>query len=415
MSERDKKLLVYLGSLIILAAAYFLVGRPYLDKIDAISTENDQLEMDLKKKQAAKEKSVDYQNDTIAAKERIASMIDKFPADNTDEKSIMFVVNMEKDIPVWINNVKFADEEQDLVNSAGKNTSDSTETTDATDASTTESEEQTSTSEEAQAEVEGETEVDINSYIGKDTEIGLAFTADYETFKSLLGYIRDYKDRMVIKELNVSYDKETAMTVGSMIVSQYAILASNRQLPDIETGIEKIGTSNVFSATSSGRSIIGTILNEIANASGLDSSDSVDTGDTIEGADYFAKISAVTDNTDAITLGRQGDVPGSSYVISKKNENQKVYFNLSGEDGEYTATYKVGDSVKTETFTKSPNGIVKLDIVSSERMNAKDKVGAEFHITNDADLPLIVKVEGEDNSSPRVDIVEKNGNVTVRE
>ena len=51
MSDRDKKLLVYLGALVILAAAYFLVGKPYLDKIDQLSTEKSQLQMELAQKQ----------------------------------------------------------------------------------------------------------------------------------------------------------------------------------------------------------------------------------------------------------------------------------------------------------------------------------------------------------------------------
>ena len=55
MSDRDKKLLVYLGALIIVAAAYFLVGRPFLDKIDQQSVEKAQLETELSQKREALE------------------------------------------------------------------------------------------------------------------------------------------------------------------------------------------------------------------------------------------------------------------------------------------------------------------------------------------------------------------------
>ena len=95
MSDRDKKLLVYLGALLILAAAYFLVGRPYLEKIDQLSTEKGQLESQLAEKRKALENKDMYEQGITDSEARIQEIIDEFPEDNSDEKSIMFVAHAE--------------------------------------------------------------------------------------------------------------------------------------------------------------------------------------------------------------------------------------------------------------------------------------------------------------------------------
>ena len=79
MSDRDKKLLVYLGALIIVAAAYFLVGRPFLDKIDQQSAEKTQLTQELNEKRKAFENKEMYEQGIIEATDKINAIIEEFP------------------------------------------------------------------------------------------------------------------------------------------------------------------------------------------------------------------------------------------------------------------------------------------------------------------------------------------------
>ena len=234
MSDRDKKLLVYLGALMILAAAYFLVGRPYLDKTEQLSNEKTQLQIELANKREAFEKQDEYRSGIENANNRIQEIIDKFPADNTDEKSIMFASHAEADIPIWFSQMSFATETQTLVNGE--------EVQSASDVEQEQLEENVAVAEgeeippEEEGGVRGETkESAVGDLIGRDTELGLSYQVEYKDLKKFLEYIRDYKDRLVIKDITLNYSEYSDLVSGNVTLSQYAIVGEGRTLPEVVT------------------------------------------------------------------------------------------------------------------------------------------------------------------------------------
>lgn len=417
MSERDKKLLVYLGALIILAAAYFFVGRPFLDKIDALSTEKTQLEQQLAEKRKALENKAVYEQGIVDSEAKIQEIIDKFPADNSDEKSIMFASHAEADIPIWFSQLRFAEETQTLVNGEEVQSAsdveqqqleeniEAAEGDEVTESADVDSEEVTS----------GRGDSTVGDLIGRDTELGLTFQVEYEEFKKFLAYIRDYEDRLVIKDIDVTYSQMSNLVSGTMVLSQYAILGDNRVLPDIDTKVEEMGTDNIFVNQDKGGSIIDLLANiasEFINKimGGL----SEDVTDTF-GTDYFVKANAVTDNTSGITVGKADDPEGSSYVTSDKNDVTAVSFVISGESGSYSVKYTVGETDYEDTIERSSDGKIYLRVISTERSGNKDKVAVALHVNNASDIPVVVNIEGDDRDNPRVSVVEKNGEITINE
>ena len=255
MSERDKKLLVYLGAVIIFAIAFFFVGRPYLDKIDQLTTQKEQLEHILAQKVAAYQKQGEYEQGIEDAKIEIQEIIEKFPENNTDEKSIMFISEAESDVAIWFNQVKFAEEVKMMINN--------TEQT----VDTIESAEQII----AEQQVQADPNVNSSAYMPVLTnmywyksDLGLSYQTKYDSFKDYLAYIRDYEDRMVIKEMEVTYDELSGMVNGSMVLSQYALLGEGRELPPVETNVKALGTENIFTNVDHGGSILDLMLQLIS-------------------------------------------------------------------------------------------------------------------------------------------------------
>lgn len=418
MSERDKKLLVYLGALLILAAAYFLVGRPFLDKIDKLSTEKTQLESELAEKRRALENKEMYEQGIADSEARVQEIIDKFPEDNTDEKSIMFASRAEAEIPIWFSQMKFAEETQSLVNGGEvQSASDVEEQQLEENVAAAEGEEvpaDETTDEEGGAR--GETsESRIGDLIGRDTELGLTFQVEYDNFKKFLEYIRDYEDRLVIKDIEVSYSSYSDLVAGTVTLSQYAIIGEGRELPEVVTDVEAIGTDNIFKNSDKGGSILDLIagmyqdfLNKLMGGSSTEDLDRY-------GEDYFVKANAVTDNTSGITIGKADDPEGNSYITSNENDTQKIVFTLSGEDGSYTIKYSVGDNEHEDTIMRGSDGKVYLHIISTERAGNDDKVTMDVHAHNTSDIPLVINVDGDDSEKPRFKLSEKDGDITVNE
>lgn len=418
MSDRDKKLLVYLGALIILAAAYFLVGRPYLDKIDQLSTEKSQLETQLREKREAFEKKAVYEQEITEANEKIQAIIDEFPEDNTDEKSIMFVANAERDIPAWFAQIKFADVTENSISEESASDAEAAAEQQAV-AAADETESVDTIPESAPEDAEGESsargdgETGPQDLIVRDTELGLKFTTQYDGFKKWLAYVRDYEDRIVIKEIEVTYDSATDLVGGTMTLSQYALLGPGRELPPVETATDDLGKENVFIVDGSRKSmieLIGEMASDLIDAivGGLNGTFAN------EEESYFINVTTATDNTSAKTIGRAKDPSGTTYLTSNSNDKESVNFTLKGADGRYWAEYELGGySVTDDEFRKDITGKVVLRIISSSKSDANDKSAISLHLHNTSDIPLVVNIENDDPDNPRVEISDQEGDITV--
>lgn len=417
MSDRDKKLLVYLGALIIVAAAYFLVGRPFLDKIDQQSAEKTQLQSELNQKRQAFENKEMYQQGIVEATDKINAIIDEFPEDNSDEKSIMFASHAEADIPIWFSQMRFAEETRSMINGE--------ETQSASDVEQQQLEENVAAAEgeessggrgdEAAATGTAETggSAGVGDLMYRNTELGLTFETQYDGFKNLLAYVRDYEDRIVIKEIDVSYDKIGGLVSGSMVLSQYAILSAERELPDIVTDVDNIGTENIFTHANYGGSIIDLIADMYSDFISMLLGNLPEEALDELGTDYFVKVNAVTDNTNGKTIGRADDTTESTYITSAANGREEVNFVVAGSGGDYSVYYKIGNAEYTDTISKASDGKIYIRVVSSARMNDGDESTIVLHVQNESDIPVVVNIEGDDGDNPRISVRGNTGNVTV--
>ncbi len=413
MSDRDKKLLVYLGALIILAAAYFLVGKPYLDKIDQQSGEKAALESELREKREAFENKPMYEQGIAEAQEKIDAIMAEFPEDNSDEKSIMFASHAETDIPIWFSQMRFAEETKMMISGQEESASDIEQDQLEENVAAAEGEPASEGGEEAPEAGGQRGGTGISDLMYRDTELGLTFECKYDGFKKLLAYIRDYKDRLVIKEIEVTYSDTTGLVAGTMTLSQWAVLGPDRELPEVETGVDSLGTENVFTNSNQGGTIID-LLADIASdflsmIMGVLPEEALDE----LGTDYFVKVNAVTDNTNGKTIGRADDSTESTYITSAANKKEDVNFKITGSGGSYSVNYKIGKNEYTDTISKETDAKLYIRVVSTSKMANDDESAVGIHVINESDIPVVVNIEGDDPESPRVSITERAGNVTV--
>ena len=414
MSDRDKKLLIYLGALVILAAAYFLVAKPFLDKIDALSNEKNQLQTELVEKREAYDNKEMYRNGLDEANTKINEIIAEFPEDNSDEKSIMFASRAEADIPIWFSQMKFAEETKKMINGQEVQSASEAEQEQLEEnVENAEGEGDVSDNPSDQEAGEATDNTGLADLMCRDTELGLTFQTQYDGFKRLLAYIRDYKDRMVIKQIDFSYSEMSGMVSGSMVLSQYAILGPGRELPEVETNVEDFGTPNIFQNTDHGGTILDLIEDIYSDFIRMLLGDLPEEALDELGTDYFVKVNAVTDNTNGKTIGRGDDTSESTYITSAANKKEEVTFKVSGSGGNYSVYYKVGKAEYTDTINKDSDGKVYLRVVSSSRMSDDDESAVSLRVINESDIPLVVNIESDDTSEPRVGVMERVGNVTV--
>lgn len=414
MSDRDKKLLVYLGALIILAAAYFLVGKPFLDKIDQLSSEKSQLESELREKREAVENKPVYEQGIADANEKINAIMSEFPEDNSDEKSIMFASHAETDIPIWFSQMRFAEETKNMINGQETESASDVEQAQLEENVAAAEGEATPESGDGAPEAGGERGgTGIADLMYRDTELGLTFECKYDGFKKLLAYIRDYEDRIVIKDIDVSYSDMTGLVSGTMVLSQYAILGPNRELPEVETDVDSLGTDNVFTNSNHGGTIIELLADIASDFLSMIMGELPEEALDELGTDYFVKVNAVTDNTNGKTIGRADDTTESTYITSASNNKEDVSFKITGSGGSYSVYYKVGKSEYTDTIDKASDGKIYLRVVSTSRMSDDDESAVSLHVSNESDIPVVVNIEGDDSQRPRVSITDRAGNVTV--
>lgn len=400
MNPRDKKILIYLGSLVILALAYFFAASPLLDKIEAEDLNIARLETEYNQKLQTKNKSAIYEQGLVDFAKEFKEILAKFPNGILDEKSLLFVADTEQAMPIWLYEVKFAAETEELKEAIGGNTA-----AQPAPAATTEEEQDlgaqpADTSQAAdnpENAIQGnETETSLEGMYGLDYELGLAYSADYYTLKDFLNHINEYPERLVIKSIKGKYDPETDTVGGSIVLSQYAVSSPDRPMPVVPDTETPLGIDNIFNSE------FRPMLDEELRGE-------------VEGSDYFITLNGVNDNISAKIIGKSDDVNGTTFITSNNNSKEEIEFTVTGTEGQYYATYKLGGRSFTDSvgFEKTADERLTLRIVSSQRIDEQDDVAIDLRIKNETDKVLYVSVIYDDYTNPRVNIIEKSGDIDV--
>lgn len=245
ISARDKKLLVYLLAVVILAAAYYLGANPLLTKNDAITAETESLQNEVNSLLTIYNSQEAYSAKIAKEQVRLNEAIQKFPSGLTQENTIMMLADIEDNTGAWIARVSFSEEE---LFDGSVDDSPSAESFDefsenALNAELTE----THTGEMPELELPGGTQnLSASNLKRVKQNLSLDYYCQYNDFKRFIEYINNYSNRLFISSLSATYGEETGKVSGTVTISQYAIYGTGKELekPDL-SGIST-GTDNIF-------------------------------------------------------------------------------------------------------------------------------------------------------------------------
>ncbi len=212
ISDRDKKLILFVLLIAIIALPIVFFIKPTNDKRKAIEAElvekNERYAY--LKDLSAKQKDYEKEIERLSA-ERTA-MIEEFPGGILQENTVMFLRGIEIAFdPTRVEEVAFVEPEENVVTEGSVVNGEYVEGL-------------TSIKEEASIKVKGQ----------------------YRDIVNIINYIFTYKDKMVLSSVSLELDKNTNEIIGVFVLDQYAVEGNGKeveqtQIPSMKNGAEPDG------------------------------------------------------------------------------------------------------------------------------------------------------------------------------
>lgn len=230
ISDKDKRTLLLLFSVIILAISYFFVYTKYNEKTKEIREVNINLSVkmnELKNMEAQKDEKLQLCKELEL---EINNILKEFPADITPEKNIVFINQLEELADMEVSVIGFHEKELYFdLNAQGEVVV------------TDESLEETSTN----SELVATTTIEDNIQGYKST-LSISFITTYAGLEKCIDFINDYDEKMSIEQVNTSYDSSTGNLSGTMDIVVYSVVSDYNSYEDPVIDSIKIGTDNIF-------------------------------------------------------------------------------------------------------------------------------------------------------------------------
>ena len=241
ISARDKKLLVYLLAISIIAGAYFFVAKPLLDKQAALTDEISELQQRVTHYTEIYNNMESYEGKIAEAQTKYSETCNKLFGGLNQDNTIMMVKDLEDTTDVWIARLSFNEEEVvfgeaaaegEAVDEASADGTGDVAATDATDGTAAEG---------GEAEAAGPASIQ-----GVRQDLNIDYAASYDNFKRFIEYIENYDERLFISSINATYSVDSGLVGGSIVLSQYAILGTDKEYKAPEINNVQLGNDTIF-------------------------------------------------------------------------------------------------------------------------------------------------------------------------
>lgn len=259
MSARDKKLLIILAGIAVLALTYFFVFVPQANKREKLQSENMQLKSQYNQLSKLAAKADEYTEKTKTMSDEMQTVYDNFPSYLQIENGIMDAVSIEKSTNTSISELTVGSPVAIDVNNPsgdGENADDSqnsTQSSEAQDSETTErgSTDTQSTDDGSASQNTGDTssKSSVTGYQLYDVNSVMSFTTEYHGLKTMLSEVIGSSNKKTISTLNVSYDESTGKVSGEMQMDSYFLYGLDKPYePPVIPSVPH-GTTNLFGTT----------------------------------------------------------------------------------------------------------------------------------------------------------------------
>ncbi|HCF14685.1 MAG TPA: pilus assembly protein PilO [Eubacterium sp.] len=264
MSTRDKKLLIILAGVAILALTYFLIFMPQSNKRDSLKNENMNLKSQYNQLSALAAKADDYTKKTKDMSDAMQQVYDNFPSYLQIENGIMDAVAIEKSTNTNITELTVGSPTAIDVNNPTGDAGTASSSGSSTDSSTTDSSNadssQAADSNSSQSQTTdgstgdgststGSAKSTVTGYQLYDVSTVMAFKTEYHGLKAMLGEVIGSSQKKTISTLNVSFDDSTGKLTGEMLVDSYFLYGLDKPYEAPYIPAVPHGTNNLFGTT----------------------------------------------------------------------------------------------------------------------------------------------------------------------
>ena len=229
ISARDKKLLVYLIAISIIAGSYFFVAKPLLDKQAKLNEEISELQQKVTHYTEIYNNMDNYESQIAEAQTKYNETCNKLFGGLNQDNTIMMVKDLENATDVWIARLSFTEEDVVFGEEIADANAEGTETTEG-----------------AEAAADDGSEAAPASMQGVRQDLNIDYAASYDNFKRFIEYIENHDERLFISSINATYSVDSGLVGGSMVLSQYAILGTDKEYKAPEINNVTLGTDTIF-------------------------------------------------------------------------------------------------------------------------------------------------------------------------
>lgn len=216
ISTRDKKLLILMAGIVVLAICYLLVFNKLNEKTDEVNAQIEELTPQLEQYKEYEANKEEYEKQTAAAKESIKDTMNHLPSSYNTEDMILYTTKLERDLGIDATSISFADPV--AINQFTGVTADNID-----DPST------------------------AQDMIAYETQFTVNMNLDYTKMKNLLNEIYNGDDTLTgIDSLAVTYNAETSGLTGTAVLDKFYLTYSGA--PDYITSVPatNYGVANPF-------------------------------------------------------------------------------------------------------------------------------------------------------------------------
>jgi len=397
MSERDKKLLIGLGIIFLIAIFYFVPYRILKNKEKSLINEVNELEATYSKMEEDVKKKEEYISGIEKFKLDISDYDKQLPAKVTQEFIFNTIDEMEQKLYILFPTLTF-DEGEILF-------------------SLNEVENEEDDEQDNEEKMEEQEEIDVLNTNKEDNKqlqeiatkhtINTSVELSYKQLKSLLSYLYEdgQSNRIVINNLALTFNEEKDNLNASFSLSYYGLESSEREIKEVDLGTYSTGKETVFPTGANTSNFTG----------GTNITEYTKPKEDI--ADFFIMLNPITsDNTTAI-IGEGGDETRSSYVYADKNEIVNAEVEFYQQNNKYYYRFKIEGESNPKNYTTGnvfdPGKILEVQVFSVDRINEDDNSGMKLDIINNTDLPANIIYYSEDNVNPRLDFNKIEGDVII--
>lgn len=262
LSEKEKKLLFLLFTLIFVVLAYQFGYQTFARKAEDYNKKNEQLKTVLDEKREKAAKKSFYEKETSSMEEKIESINSQFPSYLTQEAGTIFISNLADYAGMKVSSIAFEDMSifysPDGTTASGENGSDeasnSEEDSDnaASEEVTEETADDTDNSDADNREGSESSDNSLQNLVSDLTSIGykmgvtITYQASYEGLKKCMDYIKKEENRMNIRDISAAFDNSTGNLTGTITIDMYAYTGSGKAYEEPDLNDVEISTDNIF-------------------------------------------------------------------------------------------------------------------------------------------------------------------------